>query len=263
MRTFFSFLTAAFLGLGAVQAQVAVGFGPRLGGNVSSATFNFVDNASGPGGSFSSSRSSLMGFQVGLGASIGSGHWAVQPAVVFTQKGLKGAAQSTFDFFGSPTTVNESYTARVNFLELPVNVVYALGSNGEGFQLFAGPYLAVGVGGTGDYDLKISTPGQEPETYSGSQGMEFGDRFLEPTPGNGSQLYVEFRARRFDAGLNAGIGYRRGVSDAAGLRPGVAQRPARLPRQLPAVQRHGLPPRHPIHGHVLLPGQWRQVSHGK
>ena len=135
----------------------------------------------------------------------------MQPALVFTQKGLKGAAQSTFDFFGSPTTVNESYTARVNFLELPVNVVYALGSNGEGFQLFAGPYLAVGVGGTGDYDLKISTPGQEPETYSGSQGMEFGDRFLEPTPGNGSQLYVEFRARRFDAGLNAGIGYRAGA----------------------------------------------------
>lgn len=214
MRTFLFSLVAATVGLGSAQAQVAVGFGPRLGGNVSTATFNAIDNASGPGGSFSASRSALAGFQVGLGASIGRGHWALQPAVVFTQKGLNQTSEGTISFLGSTITLNQRVSSRVNFLELPVNVVYALGSNGEGFQFFAGPYLAVGVGGAGTYDVKVSVPGQDPETYSGSQGMEFGNTFSEPDPNSNAQFESEFRLRRFDAGLNAGFGYRVGAFQA-------------------------------------------------
>jgi len=216
MHTFPLLLWASGLGLGVAQAQTSFSFGPRLGGNLSTATFNTLAQATVGNSTASISRNSLAGFQVGVAASIGNGPWLVQPALMFSQKGLKQSATAT-DTFGNETiTESLSVTSRVNFLELPVNVVYAFGADGHGFQVFAGPYLAMGVGGKAEYTYAVSST--DPTSFfngqeSGSTGYSFGNTFAEPDPNpnpNGSTAELDARARRFDAGLNLGVGYRTG-----------------------------------------------------
>lgn len=212
MRTFTFLLLVSGLALGTAQAQTRVSFGPRLGGNLSTATFNSLAQATAGTSAISIGRNSIAGVQVGIAASIGSGPWLVQPALLFSQKGLKQSATAT-DTFGNETiTESLTVTNRVNFLELPVNVAYAFGADGQGFQVFAGPYLAMGVGGKAEYTAKVSST--DPNSFfngqeSGSQGYAFGSTFAEPDP-NGSGDNVDARVRRFDAGLNAGVGYRVG-----------------------------------------------------
>lgn len=218
MHTFPLLLLASGLGLGVAQAQTSFRFGPRLGGNLSTATFNTLAQATAGNSTASISRNSLAGFQVGMAASIGNGPWLVQPALIFSQKGLKQSATAT-DTFGNETiTERLSVTSRVNFLELPVNVVYAFGADGQGFQVFAGPYLAMGVGGKAEYTYAVSST--DPTSFfngreNGSTGYAFGNTFAEPDPNanpnpNGSTVEFDARARRFDAGFNLGVGYRVG-----------------------------------------------------
>ena len=214
MRTFSLFLFASGLGLGVAQAQSSFSVGPRLGGNLSTTTFNTLAQATAGNSSISVNRNSLAGFQVGVAASIGNGPWLVQPALMFSQKGVKQRASIT-DTFGNETISKSlEVTSRVNFLELPINVVYAFGTDGQGFQLFAGPYVALGVGGKAEYTAKVSSTnpnslfnGQE----SGSKSYAFGSTFAEPDPNsNSSNVELDARARRFDAGVNLGVGYRLG-----------------------------------------------------
>ena len=214
MRTFSLLSLALGLGLGNAQAQIRCSFGPRLGGNYATATFNGLALAAGGNSAISIGRSPLAGFQVGVVASIGDGPWLVQPAMLFSQKGLKQSATAT-DTFGNETiTESLTVTSRVNFLELPVNIAYAFGADGQGFQVFAGPYLALGVDGNAEYTAKVSSTnpnsslnGQE----SGSKGYAFGSTFAESDPNsNGSDDNVDARVRRFDAGFNVGVGYRVG-----------------------------------------------------
>lgn len=209
----FSLCLLSCFAAGAAQAQTRVSFGPRVGGNLSSATFNALNQASGGGSSLSLSRSSLPGVQVGMGASIGSGPWTLQPALMFSQKGLKQTATASESFAGETVTLDLRVTSRINYLELPVNVVYTLGADGQGVQLFAGPYVAVGVGGKADYTEKITST--NPTSFfnleaSGSQGYAFGNTFAEPDPNGANTVDVDARARRLDAGFNAGVGYRTG-----------------------------------------------------
>lgn len=214
MRTFTIFLLSTGWSIGLVQAQTSFSFGPRLGGNLSTATFNSLEQASGSGSTFASSRSPLVGVQVGLAASFGQGPWMVQPALVFSQKGVKQRASASDSFAGEVLTATLDVTSRVNFLELPVNVVYSFGTNGQGWQVFAGPYLAVGVGGKAEYSKKLtSTNPSSPfagESH-GSKGFAFGNTFAEPDPNSQSGDDFDARVRRWDAGINVGAGYRVGA----------------------------------------------------
>lgn len=82
-----------------------------------------------------------------------------------------------------------------------MNFTYAQHASGQGFQLFAGPYLGLLVGGDYLFTLPSSTVvtnvggdikgGKYPDGYSG---------FTDHTA----------YSRRLDAGLQAGIGYQRG-----------------------------------------------------
>lgn len=212
MRIFIPLVLGGCLTAGLSQAQNLSGIGLRLGGNLASGTFTTVDQAAGPGSDYAYRRGSLLGYQVGVAASFGGGHWAVQPALVFSQKGLKQTATIKANFGGYDYQEKDVSKARVHYLELPLNFVYALGAEGEGFQVFAGPYLAVGVGGRNHYALEVSSTDPDfpgPQSESGTQAFTFGSTFSEPDP-NGTESVYESRARRFDAGLNFGVGYRYG-----------------------------------------------------
>jgi hypothetical protein len=234
MRTFTLFVLATSLSVSLAQAQTSFRFGPQLGGNLSTATFNSLEQVTTGSSTLNSSRMSLLGLQVGLAASIGTGPWMIQPALLFSQKGVRQKATATDRYASETLTMTIDATSRVNFLELPVNVVYAFGTDGEGFQVFAGPYVALGVGGKAEISEKLTS--SDPNSIfngevNGSKGFAFGNTFAEPDYSSVNDPDFDARVRRLDAGINAGVGYRTGpfqvqLSYAFGLRNAQPDYPA-------------------------------------
>ncbi|MCI1187796.1 PorT family protein [Hymenobacter sp. DH14] len=215
MKTLFSALgLTAGLALAATpaRAQASISFGPRLGGNLATATFNSLESLSASGFTLDYHKSPIVAPQVGMVVNMQWGNWAFQPALLFSQKGVKQTV--TVEFSGSGYSMHEdiSIVSRINYLELPLNVVYTSGGD-HGFQLFAGPYLAVGVGGKATYtDHNTTTFNGVSENYSenGAVGYTFANKFDDPNSPNSNSNSIFATARRFDAGIAGGVGYRLG-----------------------------------------------------
>jgi hypothetical protein len=116
------------------------------------------------------------------------------------------------------TTYKAVIKPKLNYLELPLNLVYGV-SGHEGFQLFAGPYVALGVGGGGTFKLDVST--NDPiltgiglqGSFPGSLKLNYASQMSDNPGGTTSSLgtpVVPITVRQLDAGLNGGIGYRMG-----------------------------------------------------
>lgn len=181
------------------QAQHAVSFGPRLGANLANASLSGPDTDG-------FNPKAIFGAQVGVTADIQFGGFAFQPSLLFTQKGFKLSQSGTESFGGMTATYSDDRTLHISYLELPLNFVYTT-SGDHGLQLFAGPYLAVGVGGSAPYKSDIVIPGFAEEHKSGTGAMKFANQ--EPN-NSSSSSDNDVTVRRFDAGFNAGIGYRQG-----------------------------------------------------
>ena len=212
MKHFFSALATGALALAALSshAQTTISVGARLGANLS--TFSYSGNSIGV-----ENTSSRVGVQVGGTLNVGFGNFAFQPSLLFTQKGAKLTASETDNSGGYRTSASVELTPRLHYLELPLNMVYT--SEGDhGFQLFAGPYVALGVGGGGAYQVSLTStdPQYSPfaGTYPGSLTVEYGDRQNDNNAATGGSGLgaptLTLTARRFDAGLNGGVGYRLG-----------------------------------------------------
>ena len=181
------------------QAQTTVSIGPRLGVNSSNATISGPDTDG-----FSPQQ--LFGAQVGVTADVQFGGFAFQPSLLFTQKGFKLNRSGTDSFGGMTATYSEERTLHINYLELPLNFVYTTGGD-HGFQLFAGPYLALGVGGSAPYKSDIVIPGFTEQHESGTGAVKFANQQPKSTSSSADN---DVTVRRLDVGFNAGIGYRQG-----------------------------------------------------
>ena len=212
MKNFFlSTLALLALTSSAAQAQTTITFGPRLGVNLSRFSY------SGTPQQFDDVKS-MAGVQVGATANISFGNLAFQPSLIFSQKGaeLKSSGRAVND--GYPFTYAITASPKLSYIELPLNFVYTSGGD-HGFQLFAGPYVAMGVGGGGSYNVAITSTdpdlalfnGDYPGTLKVEYGTQQNDNAAAPNNPNATSappLVLTFR--RLDAGLNGGIGYRVG-----------------------------------------------------
>jgi hypothetical protein len=148
------------------------------------------------------------GWEAGLQGSLQLGHFALQPAILYSQHGFGleesyGAASLT----GVPTVINERY--RLNYLTVPLNLAYTSQANGQGWQVFGGAYVGLLLGGSYSVDNKYAMfpAGYSPEQRSGrvvaqdAHTTTYGPNFVNST---------NFYSRHLDAGLQAGIGYRIG-----------------------------------------------------
>lgn len=174
------------------NAQTTFNIGPRVGLNLTTASYN------GPAGSqFDYKTSPLSRFEAGFTADISRGNWALQPGLLYSQKGfvLDGLLQETSRYQGG--IVRFEQTTLLNYLCLPVNLVYTRSINEHGFQLFGGGYLALLLGG--QYTVQ--------STYQGSANAAF-QAELPVRAGSNFQNDGYFYSRRLDAGVQAGIGYR-------------------------------------------------------
>lgn len=194
-------LTAGvLLAASGVRAQVRFSVGPRVGLNLATVPFKDRDRTY--------HTNARAGVEAGLLADIGFGHFALQPALLYSQKGFTvDDTYTTSNDFGNTiiTALHEKY--RLNYFTIPLNFAYAQRSNGQGVQLFAGPYLGFLLGGTYSYDdRKVVTAGGTATTYSDKADGDVGTGDYYTT----NRTDTKFYSRRLDAGLQFGLGYRVG-----------------------------------------------------
>lgn len=96
--------------------------------------------------------------------------------------------------FADTDTRQSAGTSRYNWLELPLNLVYTLHGD-HGLQLFAGPYVALAVGGH--------------QRGTSSSRSWTGDGYNSSLDRKFSYADVS-NGQRVDAGVNFGVGYRQG-----------------------------------------------------
>ena len=229
----------------AASAQTTVSLGLRLGGNRATRagdnpTFQSLSPRFGIPVVASAltqeyTRTGLFAAQVGAVLEVRFGKLSVQSAVLLSQKGADQRVSSRNTVPPGPNYnpnypnqngVGNSFTqsyhvvTRPNYLEIPINLVYT--SKGDhGFQLFGGPYLAFGVGGQSVVETSYYGLLNTGAYYAGYSYYRSFMSYVDEYPGDNSTgllqttpYYLQntdaYLARRFDAGLNAGVGYRRG-----------------------------------------------------
>lgn len=135
----------AFLLLTTVPALAQHSFqvGPRVGATLATVRYSGRDAF---GQSATDAPTYRVGFEAGVVGAWQRGHFAVQPALLFQRKGFTSDYEALYASTSSPSA-SVSRKVSLNYLTLPVNLVYAQRVNGQGFQLFAGPYLSALVGG--------------------------------------------------------------------------------------------------------------------
>ncbi len=112
------------------------------------------------------SSSSITGFHIGLMTELSFGEkLSLMPGLIYS---IKGSKVSDFNV-----------TAKINYLEIPINVAYKLPVNG--LFVYAGPYLGYALSGT-------------TEVSGSSTSMTFGNDSSN-------------NAKKMDVGLNIGVGY--------------------------------------------------------
>jgi hypothetical protein len=168
------------------HAQATFRIGPKVGYNLSFGGFEYPQNDY-----FTVTNSARSGAEAGIAAQVGlSDHWAVQPAVLYAQKGF-GFVEKAYDAPYNYSYQGE-YSFRLNYLTVPINVVYSQLPGGQGLQVFAGPYVGFLLGGR---------YGSGPARSQSDEGdVEAGDTYNNRR----GEAYV---SRGQDVGLQGGLGY--------------------------------------------------------
>jgi hypothetical protein len=185
------FATNLLLSAATASAQTTFRLGVRGGLNRAQMTQQVATNTF---YSQTIDNSGLYAWQAGGALEVNFGHFALQPALVFSQKGLQFNTTSSIVGFAGTDTRQSTGTSRYNWLELPLNLVYTLHGD-HGLQLFAGPYVALAVGGHQRGTSNSRSWTGDTRTSSLDQKFSYAD------VSNG---------QRMDAGVNFGVGYRQG-----------------------------------------------------
>lgn len=187
-----------FLGLVAIslQADAQAKYGIRAGLNINNVE---IDSEA---GQIADTKSAL-GFQIGavaefnLKESIG-----LQTGLLWSLKGFNIDSRDEFQFLNETFVSTYKGKFRYNYLEVPLNLTYRI----QDFQLFAGPYVAMGITGKVKTELRETTNSMVAyeDDYDGT---------IKPVTGKvnvGDLAADEEPARAIDLGLNFGIGYQAG-----------------------------------------------------
>jgi hypothetical protein len=188
-------VSALLLNTAIASAQTTFRFGVRGGLNRALTTVDPASSASGINTyNRTADKTAIYAWQAGLIAEAALGKFAIQPALLFSQKGEEFNTAVFFNGAGGGLSARTNSTNRYNWLELPINFVYTLQGD-HGLQLFAGPYVAMAVGGRQTGTSYFSSPNAFYIPYSFENQVTY-----RPETNN----------RRFDAGVNFGLGYRQG-----------------------------------------------------
>lgn len=194
-----------------VQTFAQVKFGIKAGGNVCNMKID-IDSEYGD----EPETKVKMGFHIGLITDISliENTLSLQPALLYSNKGysvdFEKMLDDAFDDEGMDMDDYEGFARmNYNYIELPIYLVY----KNSGFQVSAGPYVAIGIGGRFKHDFSYEVDGMDFEsddlfdedTYKLESvfGKVDDDRYEDYL--DDDDVFDLYRA--FDFGLNFGIGY--------------------------------------------------------
>jgi hypothetical protein len=204
MKHFFSLAVSGLLLAGTAHAQATLHFGPQVG-FVRSTVYNTSDTNP-------YDLSGHTGLEAGLAGSLQLGHFAFQPAFLYSQQGFTSEQRP----LGGGPAYNTA-TTRLDYLRIPLQLAYTQHADGQGLQLFAGPYLGFLLGGRNKLDFGTKQAAGE-VVVTETRTEDFGAGYY-------SIRYPDynFYGRRLDLGAQVGLGYRLGgallqVSYSQGLR---------------------------------------------
>ncbi|UOQ96823.1 PorT family protein [Hymenobacter sp. 5317J-9] len=180
------------------QSQTNVSIGPTIGLNVSTAPYSERRTYT---------TTYTTGLEAGVVASINQGHFALQPALLISQKGFGINDNYTDDSYGQVTIIATKATYRLNYLALPLNLAYTQLEDGQGLQAFVGAFAGLLLGG--DYSsgtsYSVRTPHSATGGYSNVSGNVAGGDYFSNSVGDKT-----YYSRRYDFGVQGGLGYRQG-----------------------------------------------------
>ena len=190
-------------------AQVNIGI--KAGGNLNNMKFD-IDRDYGD----EPETKSKMGFHIGLITDIPllENTLSLQPALLFSNKGysldMEEMLDDEFDDYGVDMDDYEGYVRlNYNYIELPINLVY----KNSGFQISAGPYFAIGIGGSMKHDFSFEA---DWEDFDSDDFFDEDSYKLQAVFGEvDDDMYEDYLDdddvlelyRAFDFGLNLGVGY--------------------------------------------------------
>ncbi len=141
-------------------------------------------------------------FHVGATAEYGlSESFALQFGLMYTRKGYTVTVSELTEMEGVPFQADVKIKTNLNYLEIPIQAVYKINK----LQIYAGPYVAFGMGGKAKANLSVSSP-LVPDVAD-ELGSEttlrpvFGKYDPKDVPEN------EGVYNALDIGLNVGVGY--------------------------------------------------------
>ncbi len=219
MKKVFLFVSIAALSTSAI-AQV--NFGAQVGGNMANVTSESTEG----GTTVKDKTKSKFGFLLGVVAQVPlSSSLSFRPELNFIQKGSKQNESSTETFGGSTITSVGKAEITLNFIELPLNIVYSVPA-GTGTAFFgAGPSIGYGLSGKSKSDFTVTTTqtGQPTETITESDksDVKFDGKKDEDVAANDNNAH--FKALDFGGNIMAGykltngmyinVGYTMGFSN--------------------------------------------------
>ena len=187
-------LIAGFLIFSISTFAQTLSYGIKAGVNFSEIT------SSGSGASVSSQN--LTGFHAGVIVDLGLGAFSLQPGLFYTTKGGKNTATETeFGFTGTGSS-----KTTLNYLELPVNLLYKIPAIDGKIFLGAGPYIGYGLSGrlTGT----VNIPGVPATNID--QKITFGNDDGDiKNPDYGANFLLGYE---FDQGLLVSANYQLGLA---------------------------------------------------
>ena len=190
MKKFILIMLATVLTVGYAQAQF------KIGGRVG-LTFTSVWGSAVPKAVLEkdSDVESLLGVQAGIVAEYNfSKNFAIQPAVLFATQGY--ATREKVDNRELLMNFN------LNYIQMPVNLMFKAGSRNVKFILYTGPYVGYALNGK----WKKEYSEDEKVTQTQKETIEFADDEIKRLDvGAGLGLGVQVKAMQIAVGYNLGL----------------------------------------------------------
>jgi hypothetical protein len=182
-------LLLCFTSIAGLSFAQSVSFGVKAGVNFSKLT----TSSSG----ISVTSATLTGFHVGAVADVGLGSWSLQPGLLFSTKGGS---------YGNGSS-NGSLKLTLNYIEVPVNLLYNIPVGVGKVFIGAGPYVGLGVSGKGTTTGSATSSGSGTETTNITFGSGPNDT---KNPDYGINI---LGGMRFTSGLSLSAGYGIGLAN--------------------------------------------------
>lgn len=181
-----TFVISAFIAF-SMQTQAQVKFGVKAGLNINNISQNFKES------DLESATKMRLAYNIGTTVDFGlSDALSLKSGLMLTSKGF------SFDLKEEWGKGAEGYDRVIfNYLEVPINFAYKIND----FQIYAGPYLAIGIGGKEKWDVTTKDDKDADKIKYIPVFGKVGEGDLDENEGAYSAL---------DYGLNLGVGYQVG-----------------------------------------------------